>query len=83
MLGNWDRHNGNWGFLIDEYNHTAEIAPIFDCGSCLYPQLSESEMADILGNRAAINSRIFSFPTSAIAENGKRIIDFGLEKIVV
>jgi len=73
LLGNWDRHNGNWGFLVDEYNHTAEIAPVFDCGSCLYPQLTESEMEDVLNDRAAINSRIFSYPTSAIYENGKRI----------
>lgn len=40
LLGNFDRHNGNWGFLINEELKTAEIAPVYDCGSCLYPQLS-------------------------------------------
>lgn len=37
LLGNFDRHNGNWGFLFDSKSQTAEIAPVFDCGSCLLP----------------------------------------------
>lgn len=39
FLGNFDRHNGNWGILIDEQNQCADIAPVYDCGSCLYQQL--------------------------------------------
>ena len=38
LLGNFDRHNGNWGFLYDESTDSVEIAPVFDCGSCLLPQ---------------------------------------------
>src|SRR5699024_5357934 len=41
FLGNFDRHNGNWGFLYDPVFKTAEIAPVFDCGSCLLPQADE------------------------------------------
>ena len=44
FLGNFDRHNGNWGLLLDDVNKTSEIAPIYDCGSCLYPALSDEEM---------------------------------------
>ena len=33
LLGNFDRHNGNWGFLYDDAKGEAEIAPVFDCGS--------------------------------------------------
>ena len=22
LIGNWDRHNGNWGFLYDEHDKT-------------------------------------------------------------
>lgn len=73
FLGNFDRHNGNWGILIDEEQQYAEIAPIYDCGSCLYPQLDSSQMQDILTNEAEINRRIFTFPTSAIMEDGKKI----------
>lgn len=36
-LGNFDRHNGNWGLLVNEERRLARIAPIYDCGSCLYP----------------------------------------------
>ena len=40
LVGNFDRHNGNWGFLINESLKKIEIAPIYDCASCLYPQLT-------------------------------------------
>ena len=33
FLGNFDRHNGNWGFLFDSISQTSELAPIYDCGS--------------------------------------------------
>ena len=41
LIGNFDRHNGNWGFLIDEKSQSIEIAPIYDCASCLFPQNNE------------------------------------------
>lgn len=28
LPGNFDRHNGNWGILVDEEHQTAEIAPV-------------------------------------------------------
>lgn len=31
FVGNFDRHNGNWGFLINKGTNKVEIAPIFDC----------------------------------------------------
>jgi len=76
LLGNFDRHNGNWGFLIDEKLKTAEIAPVYDCGSCLYPQLSADGMKKVLNNDDEINQRIFVFPASSIEENGKKISYF-------
>lgn len=41
LLGNFDRHNGNWGFLFDDQADEAVIAPVYDCGSCLLPQADE------------------------------------------
>ncbi len=73
LLGNFDRHNGNWGFLYDDAAKTAEIAPVFDCGSCLLPQADESVMREVLTNEDALNARVFQFPTSAIKENGRKI----------
>lgn len=75
-LGNFDRHNGNWGILIDEQKQYAEIAPIYDCGSCLYPQMDVNDIAKVLSDEDEINQRIFTFPTSAIVENGKKISYF-------
>ena len=34
LIGNWDRHNGNWGFLYDAASDAVELAPVYDCGSC-------------------------------------------------
>lgn len=76
LLGNFDRHNGNWGILVDEQKQTAEIAPIYDCGSCLYPQITPQGMQAVLDNENEINQRIYVFPTSAIVENGKKISYF-------
>ncbi len=73
LLGNFDRHNGNWGILIDEKAKCAEIAPIYDCGSCLYPQLLEEDMDSVLKNEAELNKRIYTFPKSAIEENGTKL----------
>lgn len=76
FLGNFDRHNGNWGILIDEQNQCADIAPVYDCGSCLYPQLGDTQMEKVLDDEQEINQRVYVFPTSAILENGKKISYF-------
>lgn len=73
LLGNFDRHNGNWGLLVDETAQTAEIAPIYDCGSCLFPQLDPAQMEVVLHSEAEIDNRVFVFPASAVEENGKKI----------
>lgn len=73
LLGNFDRHNGNWGFLIDERKGNVEIAPIYDCGSCLYPQLDDKQMERVMSNQKEIDERIYVFPNSALKENGKKI----------
>lgn len=30
LIGNWDRHNGNWGFLYNTFDDTMELAPVYD-----------------------------------------------------
>lgn len=72
FLGNFDRHNGNWGFLVDE-NGSSKIAPIFDCGSCLLPQADNNIMEKVLNNEDDLNARVYQFPTSAIKENNRKI----------
>ena len=38
FIGNWDRHNGDWGFLYNTQTDEMELAPMYDYGSSLYPQ---------------------------------------------
>ena len=73
LLGNFDRHNGNWGFLFDEGTGETNLAPIYDCGSCLLPQADEKIMNEVLTNEDALNARIYQFPTSAIKQNDRKI----------
>lgn len=71
FLGNFDRHGGNWGFL--KKNNKYKISPIFDNGSCLFPNLiDENEMLFIMNNQEEINKRVYNFPTSQIKLNGKK-----------
>ncbi len=65
LIGNFDRHGANWGFLKKDNKY--KLAPIFDNGSCLFPQLlNEDEIKFILNDQKEINERIYRFPTSQI-----------------
>lgn len=44
LVGNTDRHNGNWGFLENKISRNVSIAPIYDCGSCLNPMLEDNQI---------------------------------------
>lgn len=73
MIGNWDRHNGNWGFLYNNATDEVTLAPVFDCGSSLYPQANEDLMKKILSDKNELNHRVFDIPLSAVTYNGKKI----------
>ena len=73
FLGNFDRHNGNWGFLVDPNVNRAEIAPLFDFGSCLLPQADDDIMRLVIDDKAERDARIYNFPASALKQNGRKI----------
>lgn len=71
LLGNFDRHGANWGFLKKDNKYS--MAPVFDNGSCLYPaMINEDEMKYVINNEDEIDKRIYSFPTSQIKLNNKK-----------
>lgn len=72
-LGNFNRHNGNWGFLVNEKTGTKQLAPIFDCASCLYPKFMDEQLQDFLNAPNELDKGIYTFPKSVIKQNGKRI----------
>ena len=72
FIGNWDRHNGNWGFLYNQETDKLEIAPIFDCGSALFPQIDDELIKKVISSKAEMNARVYDIPNSAILIDGKR-----------
>ncbi len=65
LLGNFDRHGSNWGFIKE--NNRYQIAPIFDNGSCLFPQMTDEDlMVKIMDSEELTKERVFKFPTSQI-----------------
>ena len=70
LIGNTDRHNGNWGFLLNKDTRKAEFSPIYDCGSCLNPMLEDEEIEKISETELK-NLAINCY--SCLKENGKKI----------
>jgi len=65
LIGNFDRHGGNWGFIKRDNKY--RIAPVYDNGSSLYPKLNTDEkIAEVLVSQEEIDKRIYQFPTSHI-----------------
>ena len=73
LIGNWDRHNGNWGFLYEVDTDRITLAPVYDCGSCLYPQADAEIMKMTIDNQKERELRIFSIPLSGIKLNNQKI----------
>ena len=70
LIGNTDRHNGNWGFLLNKITGKIEFSPIYDCGSCLNPMLEDKEIEKISATELK-NLGINCY--SCLKENGKKI----------
>ncbi|GMB90795.1 hypothetical protein NHP190002_15210 [Helicobacter ailurogastricus] len=76
LIGNFDRHNGNWGFIKDLSSHRYSIAPIFDCGSFLFPQSSIPHMQQTLEDKQEMNARIYSYPCSMLKDDKDKKINY-------
>lgn len=73
LIGNFDRHAGNWGYLVDWNNRTAlSVAPIYDCGSAFYPRLGEPEMERLTRLPDELRARMHTFPNVRLLIDGIR-----------
>lgn len=72
LIGNFDRHNDNWGFLIYD-DSIINLAPVYDCGSSLLPQADDNMYKLLLENETEMDTRIYIFPTSALKYKNKKI----------
>lgn len=70
LIGNKDRHNGNWGILLYIKTRKAKFSPIYDCGSCLNPILEDMQIEKIT-NAEIKNLALNCY--SCIKDNGKKI----------
>lgn len=73
LIANFDRHNGNWGFLSDNATGKWSIAPVFDCGSSLYPQADENVRRKIMSDRNELEVRLYNRPLSVFRINNEKL----------
>ncbi|MCF7931706.1 MAG: HipA domain-containing protein [Acholeplasmataceae bacterium] len=71
LLGNFDRHGANWGFI--KTNNTYKMAPIFDNGSSLFPRRNnEVLMLEAMTKEDVIKEMTFTYPTSQIRQGRRK-----------
>lgn len=71
LLGNFDRHGSNWGFI--KKGNKYRMAPIFDNGSCLFPRVvTDEQCLRIIESEKELDKRTFKFPTSQIKLKNKK-----------
>lgn len=69
FIGNQDRHPGNWGLLGTRKGIHA-LAPVYDCGSCLFPTMGVHAILDM--PRSEYKNKAYNV-YSCYRRNGKRI----------
>lgn len=81
IIGNFDRHSGNWGYIavVNEKTRLPEryysLAPVYDCASSMAPRLSEDAMSQIVDNPTELRKRALEFPKAKliVGERKKQI----------
>ena len=66
LFGNPDRYANNWAYFTMPNSKELIATPIYDCGSCLYPQISDEAIPSILSSEDEIIKRIDVFPDAAL-----------------
>lgn len=73
LLGNFDRHAHNWGYLAAASDGSAvDVAPIFDLGSSLSPRLAEWEMKRLLEVPEDQVKAMLTYPNVRLLIDGRR-----------
>ncbi|MBS5890739.1 MAG: HipA domain-containing protein [Negativicoccus succinicivorans] len=74
LIGNPDRHNGNWGFLYDPLKKEFMLAPVYDCGASLAPYLTEEMIIKIMVNKEQLKNIAYNQPPASLTYQNKTII---------
>ncbi len=70
LIGNTNRHHGDFGFLVNKKTMNTKFSPVYDCGSCLNPLLEDKDI-DKLTESDIKNLAANCY--SCFKENGKKI----------
>lgn len=73
ILCNFDRHTGNWGYLSDINN--LYLAPIYDCGACLFSKFSDEKINDMF-NDNSIKNCFYNIPSMSFTYKNNKISYF-------
>lgn len=71
LVGNFDRHIGNWGYLVQ--NSQLSLAPIYDLGSTLFPQASDQGVNDFIKSEFEMTKRTLVFPSPALMITDQKV----------
>ena len=72
-IGNFDRHNGNWGLLVDEPNQNVDICPVYDCGSSFFPAMDTNTQKAVMSTKNDLYYHTYVIPRSALMINHKKL----------
>lgn len=81
LVGNFDRHMGNWGFITAN-NQIQRLAPIYDYGSTLFPNLSDEGAAAIINNDYEMIKRCIVFPSPVLCVTREKVGKVGYYDIL-
>lgn len=76
LIGNFDRHKGNWSYIRIPKEDKIICSPIYDCGSSLYPELAEDGMKMVLSSEEEVLKRIYTFPRAALQVDNKNKVSY-------
>lgn len=73
ILANRDRHNGNWGFLRNVKTKEIKVAPLFDNGACLFPDVYKVIKEFTVNEKEFLIKRSGDFPASLLLKYNRRL----------
>jgi hypothetical protein len=84
LIGNGDRHQENWGFIISNSNQqqasSIKFSPIYDNGSCLGRKIDDEKINKILNDSNMLNAYINRGKSEIRWNNGIALNHFELIK---
>ena len=75
FIENYDRHIGNWGYILNRNTGDISIAPIYDCAGSFNPQRDDDYLMEILAEKPGtfLYNLEFTYQTSALRDNNPNI----------